>query len=362
MSCLSLSGPIVIAGGSGFVGLSLAEHLARRGASVVLLSRHAPKVIGPWRHVPWDARNVGDWCRELDGAAGLVNLTGRSVDCIKTPDHQDEILRSRVESTRVLGRACREVAAPPPVWVQMSTAHIYGDPPEIVCDEDSPAGCGLAPFVAKAWEEEFQTARLPSQRPVILRTSFVLGRDRGAGASALTKLTRIVRLGLGGRVGSGTQGVSWIHEADLNRLIERGLTDPSMRGAYIASAPDPVSQREFARELRRALRIPIGLPAAEWMVRLGAPLLLRTDPELALCGRYVVSRRLREENFEFTFPRLREAFAELFSKGTKRPSPVLSSHTGPTGEFRHSAGPSCEDRPHNGMAERVLSTDSKWLD
>lgn len=362
MSCLSLSGPIVIAGGSGFVGLSLAEHLACRGASVVLLSRHVPKVIGPWRHVPWDARNVGDWCRELDGAAGLVNLTGRSVDCIKTPDHRDEILRSRVESTRVLGRACREVAAPPPVWVQMSTAHLYGDPPEVVCDEDSPAGCGLAPFVAKAWEEEFQTARLPSQRPVILRTSFVLGRDRGAGASALTKLTRIVRLGLGGRVGSGTQGVSWIHEADLNRLIERGLTDLSMRGAYIASTPDPVSQREFARELRRALRIPIGLPAAEWMVRLGAPLLLRTDPDLALSGRYVVSRRLREENFEFTFPRLRDAFAELFGKETKRPSSALSSGIDLTGEFRHSAGANGEDRPHSSAAEQVLSTDSKWLD
>jgi NAD dependent epimerase/dehydratase family enzyme len=111
------TGPIVIAGGSGFVGLSLAAHLSttQPGRSIVLLSRHAPKVSGPWRHVVWDARTPGDWCRELDGAAGLVNLTGRSVDCIKTPDHQDEILRSRVESTRVLGHACRQAAVPPPV-------------------------------------------------------------------------------------------------------------------------------------------------------------------------------------------------------------------------------------------------------
>jgi len=347
----SLKGPVVIAGGSGFVGLSLAEHLAARGCSVVLLSRRPPSIAGPWRHVAWDARTPGDWCRELDGAGGLVNLTGRSVDCIKTPDHQDEILRSRVESTRVLGRACRQVALPPPVWVQMSTAHIYGDPPEVVCDEDSPDGYGLAPFVARAWEEEFQGTILPSQRPVVLRTSFVLGRDRGAGASALTKLTRVVRLGLGGRVGTGTQGVSWIHEADLDRLIERGLEDSSMRGVYVASSPNPVSQATFARELRRALGVPIGLPAAAWMVRLGAPLLLRTDPDLALCGRYVVSRRLKEEGFEFSFPQLRGAFQELFGKepATRSSSPLAR----PADLLNGSA-----NRPK----ERVVSPGSKWLD
>jgi uncharacterized protein len=96
---------VVIAGGSGFLGVSLAHHLAERGWTVVILSRRPPKVAGPWRHVAWDARTLGDWRRELDGAYALVNLVGRSVDCIKTPDHCDEILRSRVEATRVLGEA-----------------------------------------------------------------------------------------------------------------------------------------------------------------------------------------------------------------------------------------------------------------
>ena len=156
------SGRIVIAGGSGFLGISLATHLATSGRSIVLLSRNPPKLNGPWRHVRWDARSPGDWCQELDGAAGLVNLVGRSVDCIKTPDHQDEILRSRVEATRVLGMAVRMVDNPPPVWVQMSTAHIYGDPPHVTCTEESPFGYGLAPFVGRAWEEEFRANLLPS--------------------------------------------------------------------------------------------------------------------------------------------------------------------------------------------------------
>lgn len=105
--------------------------------------------------------------------------------------------------------------------------------------------------------------------------------------------------------------MSWIHEKDLNRLLERGLIDAGMEGIYIASAPNPVSQVEFMRELRRAVGIPIGLPAFSWMVRFGARFVLRTDPELALYGRYVRSNRLEEEAFEFELPALREALEDL---------------------------------------------------
>jgi NAD dependent epimerase/dehydratase family enzyme len=198
----------------------------------------------------------------------------------------------------------------------MSTAHIYGDPPQVTCTEESPFGYGLAPFVAQAWEAEFNQAVLPAQRGVILRTSFVIGRDRGAGNGALSRLLPLVRYGLGGRVGSGTQGMSWIHEADMNRLFGRALTDERMSGAYIASSPNPVSQRVFMSTLRRVVGMPLGLPAFSWMVRIGAPLLMRTDPELALYGRYVVSRRLQEEAFEFVFPDLEEALQDLVKTGS----------------------------------------------
>jgi NAD dependent epimerase/dehydratase family enzyme len=196
----------------------------------------------------------------------------------------------------------------------MSTAHIYGDPPEVICNEDSPFGFGFAPFVARAWEDEHRANALPSQRQVILRAGFVIGRDRGAGGGALARLRTLVRLGLGGRVGSGTQGMSWIHDKDMNRLFERGLADRGMQGTYIASSPNPVSQQVFMRTLRSTLRMPIGLPASAWMVRIGAPVLLRTDPELALYGRYVVSKRLQEEGFEFRFPELAGALEEILNQ------------------------------------------------
>jgi uncharacterized protein (TIGR01777 family) len=305
--------PIVIAGGSGFIGVSLAHHLAASGFPVTILSRHAPKVAGHWQHILWDARSLDNWRLALDGAAGLVNLVGRSVDCIKTPDHQDEILRSRVESTRVLGQAVRTIENAPPVWVQMSTAHIYGDPPDAICDENACLGVGFAPMVGNAWEGAFRESVLPTQRGVILRTSFVIGRNQGVGGGALARLRMLVRLGLGGRVSSGSQGVSWIHQHDLNRLIERALTDESMRDVYVATAPNPVSNREFMRELRRAMRMPIGLPTFEWMVRIAAPLFMQSDPELAIFGRYVVSRRLHDHNFVFRHPMLREALWDLCS-------------------------------------------------
>lgn len=307
---------VIIAGGSGFLGVSLAHHLAARGWAVTILSRNRPKPAGPWEHVAWDARSIGPWETCLDGAAGIVNLVGRTVDCVKTPDHCDEILRSRTEATRAIGVACRSVNEPPPVWVQMSTAHIYGDPPTVWCDEESPTGYGLAPTVGRAWEQEFARSILPTQRGVVLRTSFVVGRDRGAGAGALGKLAPLARFGLGGTVGSGRQGMSWIHEDDMNRLFERGLIDQSMKGVYVASSPHPVSNADFMGHLRRAVpwpKMPLALPAFEWMVRIAAPLVLRTDPEIALYGRYVTSRRLAEEGFEFVYPRLPEALAACFS-------------------------------------------------
>jgi uncharacterized protein len=299
---------IVIAGGTGFLGLNLASHLTEHGYRVTLLSRHRSAAAEPWSHFIWDGRSLGDWVTQPEGATALVNLAGRTVDCIKTPDHCDEILRSRVEATRVLGAALRRIQVPPAVWVQMSTAHRYGDPPEVWCDEDSAFGCGLAPFVGQAWEQELERSVLPSTRSVVLRTSFVLGRTGGA----LPRLAKLVRWRLGGKAGNGRQGISLIHGHDMNRLFQRAIEDAGMTGAYIASAPNPVSNADFMRHLRRALGVSIGLPAPAWLVRFGAPILMRTDPELALYGRYCHSRRLREDGFDFHYPDLSSALQALY--------------------------------------------------
>ncbi|MCK5944708.1 MAG: DUF1731 domain-containing protein [Planctomycetes bacterium] len=306
-------GRVVIAGGTGFLGSNLRRTLVDRGHRVTVLGRARASAVPDGdrsQFVAWDGRTVGDWAQHLDGATALVNLAGRSVDCIKTPEHQDEILRSRVESTTVLGRALREVGDRPKVWVQMSTAHIYGDPAEVVCDEGSAFGVGLAPVVGRAWERAHREGLVDGMRSVVLRTSFVLGR----GGGALPRLERLVRWYLGGRIGHGRQGISWIHERDMDALFVRAIECEAMQGAYLATAPEPVSNAVFMRELRAAVGVPFGLPAARWMVRVGARVLLRTDPELAVLGRYCVSRRLEEEGFGFGFASLNEALRDLYRR------------------------------------------------
>lgn len=298
---------VIITGGTGFLGLSLAEHLSKKGLQPILIARNNPERRSGFDFIKWDGIHLGDWVASIDGALAVVNLAGRSVDCIKTPDNCDVILRSRVESTRVIGKALKSIQNPPKTWVQMSTAHIYGDPPNTVCTESSATGYGLAPFVGKAWEEALLTSKPEGIREVRLRTSFVIGKAGGA----LTKLKRIAKLGLGGKVGHGKQGISWIHEYDMNEIFYQAITNPAFNGVYIASSPAPVSNAEFMKALRQKVRMPVGLPAPEWLARIGAKTLFKTDPELAIYGRYVKPERLEKEGFRFAFPVLKEALDDL---------------------------------------------------
>lgn len=298
---------VVITGGTGFIGKSLANQLREAGYSCTLIGRSQPKEMNGHSFARWDGRTVGDWAETLGGATAVVNLAGRTVDCIKSPDNIDQILRSRIESTAAVGAAMKQVKNPPPVWVQMSTAHIYGDSPDVTCTEASPFGYGLAPYVGKKWEETFNQVIPEGIRGVVIRTSFVLGKNGGA----LESLLRITKLGLGGTVGNGKQGMSWIHEYDMNAILQRGIEEATMSGAYIASAPNPVNNKVFMKALRKSAGIPIGLPAPEMMVRFGAHNIFKSDPELALYGRYVVPERLLSEGFSFRFPELDGALGDL---------------------------------------------------
>lgn len=194
---------ILLFGGTGFIGLALADALKEEGFEPVLIARHRPEACAHLFRL-WEPGVLGVWVDDLEGAHALINLAGKSVNCIKTPDKKDLILRSRLMATRTIGRALEKVERPPKLWIQMSTAHIYGDSEETVCDEDSSLGYGFAPYVGKSWEREFYAAKPTSCRGVVLRTSFVLGTHGGA----LPDLQRLVRLGLGGRVAHGRQGIS----------------------------------------------------------------------------------------------------------------------------------------------------------
>ena len=173
---------IGIAGGSGFLGSALAAHFQNVGFEIVILTRSPKSRADSVREVSWDARNIGDWACELEGATAVVNLTGRSVDCRYNAKNRREIMESRVNSTRVLGEAVARCENPPRVWLNSSTAtvykHTFGEPHDESSREMDSAKDAKDAFsveVAQAWERALNDAITPRTRKVALRTSMVLG-------------------------------------------------------------------------------------------------------------------------------------------------------------------------------------------
>lgn len=304
-------GKVILAGGSGFLGRSLARHLLDAGYDdvVVLTRSDAATDRAGVRHVTWDGKTQGEWSRELDGAVAVINLAGRNVNCRYNAANRREIVESRVDSVRAIGTAIRACANPPTVLIQAATLAILGDAGDAIRDESAAPGVGFSPDVAKAWEAAFNESITPNTRRILLRISFALGRDGGA----LGTLATLTRCFLGGTVGTGRQYISWIHVDDLCRLMIWAIENDHAKGLYNATAPNPVTNAEFMRELRGALHRPWSPPAPSWAVRVGA-FFLRTEPELALWGRRGIPKRLVDEGFAFRFPELRDALRDLYEE------------------------------------------------
>ena len=305
---------IVIPGGSGQVGTLLARRFHADGHQVVVLSRSAGEM--PWRSVQWDGATLGPWAGELEGAEAVVNLAGRSVNCRYTPENRKAILDSRVLSTRIVAGAIARCDVPPQVWLQASTATIYGHRFDAANDEGGILG-GAEPGapeewrfsieVAKAWEQALDDAITPATRKVKLRSAMTMSPDPGG---IFDTLLGLVRRGLGGKAGSGRQYVSWIHEHDFTRALYWLIEHSEIDGAVNVASPNPLPNAEFMAVLRNAWGIRFGLPAAEWMLEVGARV-LRTETELILKSRRVVPGRLLEHGFTFEFPHWPEAARDL---------------------------------------------------
>ncbi|MDT0186808.1 TIGR01777 family oxidoreductase [Microbacterium sp. ARD31] len=295
---------VVVAGGSGALGRRLCADLAAAGHEVVVLTRR-PRP-GPHRQVGWDGRTLGPWGEELAGSA-VVNLAGELVDRRPTAANIELLTTSRVEPTQALVEASRTLGSPVPVWVQASTLAIYGDAGDVVLDESAPPAAGPPQMagVARAWEAAVEGAN--AGRLVVLRTGIVLDND----TPALDRLWSLARWGLGGRVGPGTQWVSWTHVDDWLAIVRTILEPESpLSGVLHATGPEPARNADLMAALRRSLGRPAAPPTPAALVRIGA-MLLRTDPALALTGRRAVPARLLENGFRFAHPELDEALADL---------------------------------------------------
>ena len=311
---------IVIPGGSGQLGTLLARAFQGDGHDVIVLSRYP--IHAPWRTMQWDAESLGSWTAALDGADVVINLAGRNVNCRYTPENRRAILHSRVASATVVGQAVAACTRPPRVWLQASTATIYAYRFDAPNDEatgiiggrepDAPPSWRFSIEVATAWERAAREQVSPGTRLVLLRAAMVMSPDPGG---IFATLLRLVRFGLGGPVAGGHQYVSWIHDRDFIRALYWLIDHEELSGAVNVASPNPLPYRDFMRALRRAARVPIGLPATRWMVALGT-WALRTEPELVLKSRRVVPARLVNSGFRFDFPEWQLAADDLVGRGT----------------------------------------------
>lgn len=318
---------IVLPGGSGQVGQVLAWHFMERGHDVTILTRGP--YTAPWQTVHWDGEHIGPWTEHLEGADVCINLAGRSVNCRYHAAHREAIYNSRIGTTRLLSRVIAGLAEPPRVWLNASTATIYRHALDRPMDEftgelggheliyarrHAPETWNFSIRVAKDWESAFFETSTPRTRKVAMRSAIVFSPTPH---SAFAIFSNLVRLGFGGKQGSGRQFVSWIHESDFARAVEFLIGREDLDGPINLASPHPLPNREFMGALREAWNVPNGFPIPAPLIEIAA-LFLRTESELVLKSRRVVPTRLLDAGFEFDFPDWPQAAEDLVQQWRHR--------------------------------------------
>jgi uncharacterized protein (TIGR01777 family) len=294
---------VAVSGASGFVGRALSAFLSTGGHEVRTIVRTRPGARLAPGDIAWDpARGTID-AAGLEGVDAVVHLAGESIASRWTDAKRKAIRDSRVEGTKTLATALATLGARPKVLVSASAVGWYGTRDERIdgrLDERSAAGTGFLAEVCAAWERAADPARAAGIRVVHPRIGMVLAADGGALGQLLDPFT----LGLGGPVGTGRQGMSWIALDDLLASILFAITTPSLEGPFNAVAPEPVSNAEFGRTLGRVLRRPAFLPLPGFAVK---TLFGAMGEELLLGGAFVVPRALERAGFRFDHPSLESA-------------------------------------------------------
>lgn len=296
---------ITIAGGSGQIGRCLAEHFQHQGHRVTVLTR-AP-YASYWNTVYWDGTSLPDryhtsWMDALDGSDVLINLSGHSIACPLTPGTRKAIHSSRISTTRLLGKAIASLQAPPRLWLNGSAAAIDSAP----VDRPARGVRGFLAALAEEWETEFFAQPTPMTRKAALRSALFLAAQPG---NRFAELSRLVRAGLGGTLGSGHQTVSWIHADDYVRAVDFLIAHEHLDGPFNLAAPEPLTNREFMATLRDVWDRPNGLPWPTPVMRLLS--LMRADLGLALHSCHALPGHLSRAGFKFDFPNWPAACADL---------------------------------------------------
>ena len=302
---------IAIAGGTGFVGTHLVKKLSQAGHNLLVFTRSKqrgekvfPKQAFPnVEIIEYDPLKAGSWQKDIAGAEAIVNLAGAGIaDEPWTPQRKQEILDSRIETTKYIVEAIQQAQTKPSVLVNASAVGYYGTSETATFDETSKPGDDFLASVCKKWEATAKEVETTPTRLVILRFGIVLGEG-----GALAKMLMPFRLFAGGPIGSGQQWFSWIHVDDLVNLIQEAMTSNQYQGIYNATAPNPVKMSEFCEKLGEVMNRPSWLPVPE----LALKLLLGEAAQAVLEGQKVLPKRTQEQGFTYQYSTVKPALANI---------------------------------------------------
>jgi hypothetical protein len=293
---------IIVAGGSGFLGRAFVDACRRDGHEVKVLTRqpHGADDVG------WSGGGHGAWTTTLEQSDAVVNLAGEGIaDSPWTEARKRAILNSRVSATHALAAAIRSCAHPPRVFLSGSAVGYYGTRADGPVTEESPPGSDFLADVCQAWENETQAAA-GIARIVLLRSGLVLAREGGA----LPRISMPFRFGVGGRLGSGRQYMSWIHLADWVGLVRWALSSATITGPLNVTAPSPATNAEFTRELAVAMHRPaiFPVPATALRIVVGREM----ADSMLLEGQRALPAKAQQLGYEFRFAAVGPALRKIF--------------------------------------------------
>jgi uncharacterized protein (TIGR01777 family) len=300
---------VFMTGGTGFVGAYLSRDLVQAGHTITILSRRdQPPAQSGIDFLTGDPNQAGAWMAAVPEHDWIINLAGASIFARWSEAHKKEIFASRVRTTRNLVTA---LAAGDRRQLFCSTSAVgyYGPRDDEVLTEDSSPDASFLGELSQAWEAEALKAQDLGVRVAVTRFGIVLGRNGGA----LGQMTPLFKKFFGGPIGSGAQWFSWIHQADHARAFRFIQENPQISGPVNLTAPTPVRNRDLARALGRALHRPSFMPAPEFMLRL----VLGEFADTLLTGQQVLPKRLLDAGFNFEFPTIDAALADLLGAGSE---------------------------------------------
>lgn len=310
---------IIIAGGTGFIGEEMIRYFGSHN-QIIILTRNSSQTIynrnkyasltkeerKHTTYIQWDGITVGNWAKQMENADILINLSGKSVNCRYTEANKKAIFDSRILPVKALGTAITQLTTPPKLWVNASSATIYRHATDGPQDEyTGEIENDFSVQVCKCWEQTFYEQHTPLTRKVALRMAITLGSG-----GVLIPYFNLLKYGLGGHQGSGKQMYSWIHVEDICRMIDWFFEHEELQGTFNSSAPNPVTNKEFMKTLRKVTDTKFALPAHEWMIKLGTTI-IGSEAELIIKSRWVVPTKIMETGFQFRYAHLEEALKDI---------------------------------------------------